>query len=313
MAFTWTYDQPSNTHKSHAMSKKLYEKAFEETHVVEFVRPVSGFGKKKGETVTLTRLGMVAEPDDATLQERTRIPEDTWSMSSITITVKEYGRSVPFTSLAEDLSEFDVENPVQNALMQQQRLVLDTAAAVAFKLAKVCYIPTGLTAGVWDTDGTPSTAATANWNLYHIEEIHDYMYDTLLTPPWSGDDYMAIVRTLGLRGIMRDPAWEEWRKYNTPEAKANGEVGRVENMRFVRTNHNKAFGKVGTNSVLGEGVVFGRDAVALAEVQSPELRAALAADFGRSRSVAWYGILAFGIIWDTANVGEARIVRVTSQ
>jgi hypothetical protein len=28
--------------------------------------------------------------------------------------------------------------------------------------------------------------------------------------------------------------------------------------------------------------------------------------------VAWYGIFQYGIIWDTGNAGEARIVHVTS-
>lgn len=310
--FTWTYDAPSGVYKSHAMSRKLYEKALEETVMMDYVRPISGFGRRKGETVTLTRLGTISEPSSAVLTENVKIPEDTWSLSTISITVSEYGRSVPFTSLAEDLSEFDIENPIQNALVQQKKLVLDTAAAAAFKTAKVCYIPTGVAAGTWDTDGTASTAATANWSLYHVEEITDYLYDTLRAPYWVGEDYMAVVRTLGIRGIRRDPAWEQWNIYTNPEAKANGEVGRLENMRFVRTNHNAALGKVGTSSVLGEGFVFGRDAIALAEVVTPELRAAIPADFGRQRAVAWYGIFAFGIIWDTANAGEARIVRVTS-
>ena len=312
MPFTWTYDVPTGVYRSHAMSRKLYEKAYEETFFMDFVRPVQGFGRKKGETVTLTRLGAVAEPSSAVLTENVRIPEDTWSMSTISITVTEMGRSIPFNSLSEDLSEYDIENPIQDGLVQQQKLVLDTAAAAAFKTAKVCYIPTGEAAGVWDTDGTPSTQALANWNVYHVEEIADYMYDTLRVPPWVGEDYVAIVRTLGLRGITRDGTWEEWRKYTSPESKANDEIGRLCNMRFIRTNHNNALTKVGSGSCLGEGIVFGKDAVAMAEALTPELRAAITADFGRSKAVAWYGILAFGIIWDTANAGEARIVRVTS-
>ena len=87
---------------------------------------------------------------------------------------------------------------------------------------------------------------------------------------------------------MQDPAWEEWHKYTNPQAKYNGEVGRWEHIRLLKTNHNGALGKVGTGSVLGEGVVFGRDAVAMAEVLTPELRAAIPGDFGRSKAVAWY-------------------------
>jgi len=312
MPFTWTYDAPSGVYKSHAMSKHLYEKSIEDSQFVEFARPVDGFGKKKGETVTLVRLPTIAEPSSATITETTRIPEDTFALSTTSITVSEYGRAVPFTSLSEDLSEFDIENPIQQRLKEQQKLVLDTACAAAFKTAKIIYTPYTAASGVWDTDGSPSYTATANLNVFHVEEIADYMWDTLRVPKWSGDDYVAICRTLALRGIKRDPTWEEWKKYNTPEVKANGEVGRLEGVRFIQTNHNNALGKVGTSSVLGECVFFGQDSVALAEVLTPELRAAIPQDFGRSKAVAWYGILAFGIIWDTSNAGEARIVRVTS-
>jgi len=116
-----------------------------------------------------------------------------------------------------------------------------------------------------------------------------------------GEDYCGIFRTLALRGIKRDPAWEEWKKYTDPMAKFNSEVGRMENIRLKETNHANALAKVGTGSVLGEGVVFGDDPVVLAEAMTPE-----------SKAVAWYGILAFGEVFDTANAGEARIIHVGS-
>ena len=69
---------------------------------------------------------------------------------------------------------------------------------------------------------------------------------------------------------------------------------------------------VGTVSGLGEGVVFGEDNVAMAEVLTPELRAGMPEDLGRSKVVGWYGILQFGLIWTTANAGQARVVHVAS-
>jgi len=226
--------------------------------------------------------------------------------------VSEFGRAVPYTSLAQDLSFFDIENPIQNKLQEQMKLVLDSRAATAFKTAKLKYTPTGLSTYSAATNGTAGATATANMNVYHCEEIRDLLFDTYHCPPAEGDDYVGIFRTLGLRGIKRDPAWEEWHKYSDPAAKFNSEVGRVENIRFVETNHSNALAKKGTNSVLGEGVVFGADAVAMAEAQTPELRASIPGDFGRSKAVAWYGIFELGIIWDTANAGEARVMHVTS-
>jgi N4-gp56 family major capsid protein len=310
--FTWVFDAPTGTYKNNNLAMKLYEAAVENSVFVDHVRTVEGYGRNSGESVTLTRVQNITEPTSADLEETVRIPEDEFNLSTKVITVKELGRAVPYTSLSQDLSKFDTENPIQRKLRDQMRLVLDTKAAVAFRSASVKYVPTGAATNSITTNGTPSGPATSNMNFFHVEEIRDYMFDTLQVPPLEGDDYIGIFRTLGLRGIKRDTKWEEWHKYLDPQAKYNGEVGRIEGVRFIETNHNNALRKIGTASVLGEGVVFGEDSVALAEAMTPELRAAIPGDFGRSKAVAWYGILEFGIIWDTGNAGEARVVHVAS-
>lgn len=310
--FTWTFDAPSGTYKNHAMSSRLYEAAVENSVFMDHVRPVEGFGKKMGESVTLTRVRNITEPTTADLEETIRIPEDEFELSTQQITVRELGRAVPYTSLSLDLSKFDLENPIQKKLREQMRLVLDTKAATAFKNTLIKYRPVGATSGTFTTNGTPAGSATSNMNIYHVEEIRDYMFDTLQAPPAEGGDYIGIFRTLGLRGIKRDADWEEWHKYTNPQAKYNGEIGRIEGVRFIETNHARALGKIGTNDVLGEGVIFGDEAVVMAEALTPELRAAIPGDFGRSRAVAWYGILEMDLIWDTANAGEAKVVHVSS-
>lgn len=311
MAYNWTFDAPTGTYKSHAMSMRLYEAAVANSVCLDHVSTVEGFGKGKGETVTLTRVRNIAEPASADLDEMMRIPEDEFDLSTKLITVREIGRSVPYTSLSNDLSEFDLENPIQTKLREQMRMVLDTKCSKAFKKTLIKYAPTGAATSNIAVNGTFGAAATSNLNFFHAEEIRDYMYDTIHVPP-VGDSYIGIFRSLGLRGIKRDEKWEEWHKYTDPQVKFNGEVGQIEGIRFIESNHNSAFGKVGTGAVLGEGVVFGQDSVAIAEAMTPELRAAIPDDFGRSRAVAWYGILEFDIIWDTANDGEARIVHVGS-
>lgn len=308
---TWTQTAPSGVYKSHAMSMQLREAAVADSLFMEHVTPEPGFAKGKGETLTITRVSAVAEPTTPDLSETDRIPEDEYQINTTNITVKEIGRSVPFTSLLEDLSEFIITNSVQKELRKQLKLALDTKAATAFKGAQLKYTPTSLTAATTTTNGTPGAAATENMNVFHLEEIYDLLYDTFFTPPADGDDYIGIFRTLSLRGIKRDPAWEEWHKYTDPAAKYNGEVGRIENIRLKQTNHANALGKIGTSSVLGEGVIFGDDAIAMAEALTPELRVAFA-DFDRSQAVAWYGILEFGEPMPTANAGEAKIMHISS-
>lgn len=313
MAFTWTWDAPTGVFKNHAMSSKIRFAAQAQSKFNQFANPEPGYGKKKGESVTIKRVSNLDTPTNARLTESAKIPEDEISLSTIAITVSEWGRSVPYSSLVEDLSDLDFKNLVQRKLRDQMSLVMDGAAAAAFKTADVKAIATGVSAITFDTDGTASSPAVANLNFYHLEQIRDYMFSTLLVPPYAGDDYVCCVSTKAARGIKNDPRWEEWHKYTTPELKFKSELGKLENFRFVEINNTSALsGSIGTGSVAGEAVMFGEDAVAMAVVTDPELRAKIPGDYGREQGVAWYGIMEWGIIWDTANAGEARVVHFAS-
>ncbi len=310
---SWTYDAPTGTYKNHAMSSKIREAAIAEAKFMQYVDPEDGFGKGKGESVTITRIANIDEPTSAKLVEGQPIPEDTFSISTVQITVSEWGRSVPFTSLAKDLASFDIENKIQMKLKDQMKLSMDRAAAAAFKQAKVKAIPDGDGTTTFDTDGVASTTSDGNMKMSHVEAIRDYMKTTLHVPPYKDDMYICLASTKALRGLKNDTRWEQWKIYRTPEVKEKGEVGAIEGVVFVEiTNTNCLSGSLGSGGVLGEAVFFGADAVAMAVAEDPELRVGVPKDFGRANSIAWYGILEFGIIWDTANDGEARIVHCTS-
>ena len=305
--FSWEFDAPSGTYKNHELSSRLYEQAVAETKFMDFVTPQEGFGMGMGESVTLTRIKAIAEASDATLVEGQRIPEEEFELTTKSITVTEIGRALPYTSLANDLSAYDIVNPIQRKLMEQLRLTLDTSAAAAFKKTMLRYRPTGATAGNLKTDGAFNGTASA-FLTYHCGVLRDHLFGTYFVTPWVDGDYVCLMNTRGLRSLKEDDEWEKWHIYVDPSNKFNSEVGRIENIRFMEVNHATALGV--SNSVLGEGVIFGQDAVVLAEVQTPELRVAQPGDFGRARAVAWYGILTFDIIWETANAGEAKIIYI---
>lgn len=310
----WVADGPSGVYKNHKLSAKIRAAAIAEAKFMQFTKPEPGYGKKMGESITITRVSNVTVPTDDALNENVRIPEDTISLSTQSITVVERGRAIPYTSLAADLAHFDLENAIQKKLRDQLTLSMDISAAKAFKAGQIKAIPTGATAITFDTAGTPSVPATVNLNLYHVEQIRDYMYGTLHVAPFIGDDYVCVLSYKAKRGIMSDPAWVDWKKYTDPQAKYNGEIGRIENIRFVEQNHTAALSAaLGSGSVLGEAVFFGEDPVVIGVVQDPELRAKESEDYGRSKGVAWYGIYGFGQVWgDSANAGEARVVHLTS-
>lgn len=311
---SWTYDAPTGVYKNHDLSEEIRMASIAQTRFVQFCSTEDGYGRKKGESVTITRVSNIDEPDDDTLIELERIPEDTFSLSTQAIDVDERGRAIPYSSLSTDLAHFDIENAIQKKLRDQLALRLDRVAAAAFKVGQVKAIPDGTASLTFDTDGTASTQATANLNVYHVEEIRDYMFSTLTIPPYMDSEYVCLASTLACRGVKRDPNWEKWKTYTDPEAKFMGEIGKIEGVRFVEINNTNALSQsLGASSVLGEAVFFGDDPVAMANVMDPELRAKESDDYGRSKGVAWYGIYGFDQIWkDSANQGEARVIHLTS-
>lgn len=310
---TWTFDAPTGVYKNHDMSAQLRYAAIAETKFMQFVSPEPGYGKKKGESVTITRISNLSQPTSGKITENQRIPEDTMTITTVAITVSEWGRAVPYSSLSDDLSMFNLENIVQRVLKDQMKLVMDAAAAAAFKTGQIKAEGTGVSSINFDTGGSATQQATANLNVFHVEQIRDYMFQTLHVPAYEGDDYIGLVTTKSKRGVMSDPAWEPWHRYTDPQAKYNSEIGRLENIRFIEVNNDNALDNtIGLASITGEAVFFGADAVAMAVVEDPELRAKIPEDYGRAKGVAWYGILEFGLIWTTANPGEARVVQWTS-
>jgi N4-gp56 family major capsid protein len=313
--FTWELDAPSGVFKNHQLSQKIREAAIASTKFLQFCEAEPGYGRGKGDTVTIARVKNIPEPANPRFDERDRVPVDTFSLSTVAIQVKYFGRGIEFTEKSQLLANFDIKDKIQRKLKQQMQLSLDTACSAAFKAAQIKFTPTSLTAGSFGTAGAAAATASANFSVSHVKVIRDYMMDTIHVPGWAGgEEYVCLASTKALRGIKNDPEFLEWSKYDRPnQAFMQGEVGKIENVRFVEVNHTNALANnLGTSSVLGEAVVFGDDATAMAVVEDPELRAAIPGNFGLSHAVAWVGLMEFGIVWDTATDGEARIVHVTS-
>ena len=203
--FTWIADVADGVLKNHALSSKIREAAIAGTKFLQFADTEPGYGRQKGDSITVQRIKNIAEPTSAKIGERDRIPIDTYAQSSVTITVSEYGRGVEYTHKSQLLNNYDEENKIQRKLRQQLQLVLDTACAVAFKTAKITYAPTSLSGGTFETSGTPTVTALQNLSVSHVKVIRDYMADTIHCPGWRGtESFMCLASTKALRGIKND-------------------------------------------------------------------------------------------------------------
>lgn len=313
---SWTFDVPAGVAKNHALSEEYFKQAIAKTRFFEHVSIKPAFGKKMGESVTIPLVPALTEPSSAQLSENSNIPELPFNYKVQTVIVREFGQAVPYSGLLEELDHYDPEDWISQRLVDQQKLVLDASAATAFKSAAWVFTPTGAASVSTASNGSPGATATANINFFLIEQARDFLVGTLFAPGVKDEtDYIMISNTFGLRGIKRDPLFVGWAAYKDPERKWNGEVGKIEDMSFVESNHTTALTSTWTvagANVLGEAVIFGREAVAFAEAVTPELRAGIPTDLGRQRLIGWYGVYGFQLLWTSALAGEAKVIHVAS-
>src|SRR6056297_2464133 len=314
--FTWNFDAVDGVYKNHALSNKLLEHSALQFVVSQFADSVSGFGRKNGESVDLVHYKSLDTPADWTLAEQNPMPIDQIEMGKRQITVTEWGRGAEYTNLSEELSKFSPKDALQKALMDQMKRCQDIACAQAVAQAKIKYIPTGAGAGTWDTDGTASTAMAADLDIDHLGIIRDYLAKDLHAPPYEGGDYVGLFSTTLCRSVKSDADFVQWKQYlKDGDLLYRSEIGKIEGIRIVECTLDEALSNsIGSGSAYGEGFVFGDEAVSRVEAVAPHLRADpnYQSDFGRRKAVAWYGILAYGITWDTANDREAKVIHISS-
>jgi len=69
----------------------------------------------------------------------------------------------------------------------------------------------------------------------------------------------------------------------------------------------------GTNQ-LGEGVIFGAEAVIEGIAVPEELRQKIPTDYGRSHGLAWYAILGYEKMWKATDANQdEHIIHITSK
>ena len=290
----------------------------------QFTRKENGIGKGKGDTLDFNKVTNIQQAGGA-ISETQRVPESKFLLKRGQLTMGEYANSIPYIGKVDTLSEFSVNDPITRALRDDMAKVMDIAVSTVMKTGDIFFIPTSLTEGTWDLDGTPSTTATVNFNLSHVRQIVDALKTgqfggtTLGTnagnpvPPWDGEYYICITSVKALRGIKSDPDYEEVKKYADPDSLLSGEVGRIEGVRFIESNHTSALSNgVGTSSVLGEAIVFGAEPVIEGVVIAEEIRRKITTDYGRDLGIAWYALLGFAKTWDLTSDQEDHIVRVCS-
>ena len=305
---SWTFDAPTGVYKDHALSSRIREAAISDAQFMRFARPETGFGKGKGQSITITRVFPLALAQRVT--ELDRLPSGRPAISTTSITVSEWGFKIPVTQFEKHLTHYDLTNQYQRVLRDQMKLTMDDMVADAFKTTPIKYVPQ-TTGPTITTNGTMGATANANLAISDLREIHDYLHGTLKAPKYRNGKYVGILSTKAARGIKNDPEYKDWQAPTGSGPFLDARLRDVEGFILIETNNFDSLSNtLGTSSVLGEAVFFGEDGVALATVDEPELRAGIPEDLGRFRDVGWVGTLEAGIVWEIA--ANARVVHVGS-
>lgn len=274
-------------------------------------------GKHKGQTWTWDVVSDVATAG-GTLVETNTMPETQFTITQGTLTVTEYGNSVPYSGKLEDLSKFSVRKPVMQALRNDANKVLDRAAYAQFYLTPLRFAPgsggVSLVNVTLTTNGTMTATNSTALNATHVKGIVDTMKERNI-PAYTNDDYIALAWPSTFRTLKNN--LESLHQYTETGLKMifNGEIGRYENVRFVeQTNASKgitatgASGTAWTHAASDWAFFFGEDTVMEGVVDPVEMRAKIPTDYGRSKGVAWYSLQGFGLTHTTAmGANQARI------
>ena len=306
MGQLWSVNSLGGYMSARKLSKKLRYSLFNVVKFRQFcdVKDASQQGKGKGDTFHWNVYSKVATAG-TTLTETNTMPETNFTITQGTLTITEYGNSVPFHGKLDALSEHPVKTIIDKVLKFDAAEALDTAAHAQFDLTPLRAYPTGGTATdaiTLATTGTVGGSSTIDFGKDHSKAIIDTMKERNI-PPFEKDDYMAVSWPSTLRGMKND--LEGVYQY-TSEGWGlirNGEVGRYENCRFIeQTNIDKA-GTTKTDWIF----FMGSDTVAEAICVPEEMRGKIPTDFGRSKGVAWYALEGFGLS-HTAHA-QARIIK----
>ena len=267
----------------------------------QFCDAREAFGLGKGDTFNWNHYSDVAT-QGGTLLETEIMPESNFTITQNSLTVTEYGNSVPFTKKLDDLSEHPVTEIIHKVLKNDARKALDSAANAQFELTPLRAVSTSATAITFTTNGAAATAPTNAFSDDHSKIGSEEMAERDM-PTCDGNNYMAIARPSTLRAFkdnleaIHQYVSEGWHVI------MNGEKGRHEGIRYVEQTNIASEGWA-----LSDGIYFfGSDTVVEAFSIQEEVRGKIPTDFGRSRGVAWYALLGYGLV-HTAQL-QARIIK----
>ena len=239
------------------------------------------------------------------LQEMQNMSTQALSGSMKQITVQEHGNAVSNSELLIQSSFDDIMATTTTLLGRDYALVMDCELRdVALSGTNIVY-----------AGGKASRDAITETDKLQVSTIKDAI-EVLATnnaPKYANMYWICFVHPHQSRDLRDDSAWINASNYGAPEQLFTGEIGRIDDTRFIETTL-MCNGKAATTDpaykeelAKGKGspqnatdiyqaVIFGDQYYGIAWSLPVELRDNGVEDFGRKRSLAWYAIWGTGLL-----------------
>lgn len=293
-------------------SKEIEFKAMPNLRFFQFATVKTELGTTPGLTIQMLTYDNVKL--GGKLTEGVRINGQAMSTSMKSITVHEHGNAITVSQLLLASSFDDIMASATALLSRDYALVLDCALRdTALSGTNVVY------ARQQDGSKTSSRAELVDGAKLTVATVKDAI-EILATnnaPKYNNTNWICFVHPHQSRDLRDDNAWISASQYGAPEQLFTGEIGRIDDTRFIETTilsngsapvddpaykEELAKGQGGNQTNVYQSVIFGDNYYAVAFGLPVELRDNGIIDYGRERGLAWYSIFGTGLLHDEYGV-----------
>lgn len=294
-------------------SREIEFKALPNMRFSQFATQKTELGVEPGLTISMLTYDNLAL--GGALQEMQKMSTQALAGSMKQITVQEHGNAVSNSELLVQSSFDDVMATSTTLLSRDYALVMDCELRdVALSGTNVVYAKTS---GGTVNDSRDDLDATSTLKVSTIKDAIEILA-TNNAPKYQNMYWICFVHPHQSRGLRDDSAWINASNYGAPEQLFTGEIGRIDDTRFIETTlmcngkaattdpAYKAYlhkGFAGTDddpaltkTDVFQSVIFGDAYYGIAWSLPVELRTNGVEDFGRVRSIAWYAIWGTGLL-----------------
>ncbi len=298
------------------LSRQMRQQAEGEYVYRQFVDIKEGPGLKGGDILTFKK-SLRTDTRGTKLSETGTIPTNHIKYVTGTATVSEWGQKWEYTGKLEKLSQFDLTDDFQRKAYSDIKDTHDNQVYTVMKTGMLKAVCSAAATTVWTTNGTATVTATVSPTSTNMKDIVDQMRTAQIPTYKDGGKYIAILGIKAMRSVFNDI--QSMDAYTQPHEEFNGEVGSFYKTRYI-PDDTYASNAIGNGSALGEGFIFGDEAIL--EVLAMEAKVVHAwepKELGRTQYVGWWSIVDWYIFWNSTTddlnstgKGIDRVVHITS-